>query len=470
MATINTNERILDTLHGLRKYALEKTARRKMAVGLRYHEEDSYLMRFANSAISLNTNEHLIRLEIVAYEDRRRASYELITDLGKLDEMKQGVDTAIELVSHAQPLTYQPTIPVYAETFCDESCFDPALAHISNNERLAYFNQAAAGLETDEIRLSGIFSNGATTLAMVFTTSEHAQLFRFSDAQITAVLSHSGLKWEVIAEASAQRKVDLDAGKIHRDLATMLNHYQHDAPQQLPLGRYDIIFGPAAIAEMVSVMNWIGFDGGMMKRGYSFLSESQVGKKVLSDQVNLADDPAQRETFPFRRDLYGMKRGYFPIFERGIFQGFIWSQDDADEFKARPTGHSVYHTSLALAGGGKDVPHLQEMIAMPRERDLLYIPYLHYMNIVNPSKGVFTASSRFGALLLRQDGSVNIPYNVRLTQSLLDVFGEQVDWLSRQTVAYNTSGSYGSRNPSAVIVPIFMRVNDLEISHSNASY
>ena len=29
-----------------------------------YHEEDSYLMRFANSAISLNTNEHLIRLEI----------------------------------------------------------------------------------------------------------------------------------------------------------------------------------------------------------------------------------------------------------------------------------------------------------------------------------------------------------------------------------------------------------------------
>ena len=41
-----------------------------------YHEEDSYLMRFANSAISLNTNEHLIRLEITAYDGRKRASYE----------------------------------------------------------------------------------------------------------------------------------------------------------------------------------------------------------------------------------------------------------------------------------------------------------------------------------------------------------------------------------------------------------
>jgi hypothetical protein len=45
-----------------------------------------------------------------------------------------------------------------------------------------------------------------------------------------------------------------------------------------------------------------------------------------------------------------------------------------------------------------------------------------------------------------------------------------VAWLARQTVAYNTSYSYGRRNPTAVIVPAFMCVKDLEISHSNASY
>ena len=36
-----------------------------------YHEEDSHLMRFANSAISLNTNEHLIRLEITVFDGKR---------------------------------------------------------------------------------------------------------------------------------------------------------------------------------------------------------------------------------------------------------------------------------------------------------------------------------------------------------------------------------------------------------------
>ena len=87
-------ERILETLKSLRLYALEKG----YEVSLFCHEEDSYLMRFANSAISLNTNEHLVRLDILAYAGKKRASYELITDLSKLDEMKQGIDAAAELV------------------------------------------------------------------------------------------------------------------------------------------------------------------------------------------------------------------------------------------------------------------------------------------------------------------------------------------------------------------------------------
>ena len=92
------------------------------------------------------------------------------------------------------------------------------------------------------------------------------------------------------------------------------------------------------------------------------------------------------------------------------------------------------------------------------------------MNIVNPSKGIITGSSRFGALLLKKDGSVAVPYNVRLTQSLLDIFGDKVAWLSKSQVVNNTSMSYGARNPTAMIVPRFIRVNDLEISHSNPSY
>ncbi len=182
------------------------------------------------------------------------------------------------------------------------------------------------------------------------------------------------------------------------------------------------------------------------------------------------DDPGRLETFPYKRDFTGIRRDRFPLFEQGVFKGFVWTQDDADEFGEQPTGHTVGHKSLVLEGGTEDVGSLEALVAAPRDKDLLYIPFLHYTNIVNPTKGIVTGSSRFGALLLKKDGSVTIPYNVRLTQSLLDVFGDKVAWLSQQTVPYNTSHSYGARNPAAIIVPKFMRVNGLEISHANASF
>ncbi len=459
-------ERIFETLRELRRFALEKSA----DVTFFYHEEDSYLMRFANSAISLNTNEHLIRLEITAYDGKKRATYEMITDLNQLDEMKKGVEKALAMVEHAMPLTYQPTIPAYAETFVDENGYDLALAQLNNAEKLACFNQAVAGLETDEIKLSGIFSCGTNILAAISTRSEHLQYLATSDAQLTIVLSHSTLKWEVTAEQSAWRKADLNPSALRAELALLLEHYQHDTPQQISLGKYDIVFGSAAIADMVNFMRWIGFNGGLMKRGFSFLSEEKVGQKVFSEKVTLVDDPTCLDTFPFKQDFMGMTRQRFPLFENGMFKAFTWLQDDADEFAAQPTGHTVPHISLVMEGGDGAVNTLEELVKMPREKDILYIPFLHYMNIVNPSKAIVTASSRFGALLLKGDGSVVVPYNVRLTQSLLDVFGDNVAWISQATLPYNTSMSYGARNPTAIVVPAFMLVRDLEISHSNSSY
>ena len=459
-------ERILNILSQLRMYALGKACE----IAIDYHKEDNQLMRFANSAISLNTNEHLIRIDITAMDGRKRANYGLITNLDRLEEIQAGIDTAAEMVAHAQPLEYDPTMPTYQESFSDESAFDLALVEMTNEEKLAYFNATAIDLESEEVKLSGIFASGENIIAQINTRSEHTQFFRTSDAQVTVVLAHSTLKWEITAEQSAQKKGDLDPQALHRELAFLLDCYQHEAPLQLPLGPYDIVFGSAAIADLLMFMNWIGFNGGSVKRGFSMLPEESVGKKVFSDKITLVDDPSRLETFPFQRDFMGMPRKLFPLVKAGIFQGFTWFQDDADEYGAKPTGHTVMHKSLVLEGGQADAPSLEEFVRQPHQKDILYIPFLHYSNIVNPSKGLVTGSSRFGALLLKKDGSVVVPYNVRITQSLLDVFGDKVEWLSKQTVAYNTSVSYGERNPTALIVPRFMQVNDLEISHSNSSY
>jgi PmbA protein len=459
-------DKILAALKELRQYALDKG----YDVSLVYHEEDNYLMRFANSAISLNTNEHIIRLGITAYDGRKRASNQLITDLEKMDEIKQGIDIAAEMVIHSQPLTYDPTVPTFSETFIDDSNFDEALAKISNEERLAFVNKVVEGLETDELKLSGIFANGTNILAMTNTRSEHILYFQTSDAQVEVVMAHAIEKWETTAAQSAQKKSDLDPTPMRQKLVFLIDRYNQDKGIQLELGEYDVVFGPEAISGLLRYMNFIGYNGGLMKRGYSFLKEEQVGQKVLSDKITLIDDPTRRESFPFKFDFTGIKRARYPLFEEGVFKGFIWNQDEADEFSAEATGHTVPHISLSLKPGTVDVRTLEELAALPRDRDTLFIPTLHYTNIVNPSAGIITGTSRFGAMLLKKDGTVQMLYNVRLTQSLLDIFGEKVAWLSKHTLPYNVSMSYGARNPIAIIVPYFMQINGLEISHANTSF
>jgi predicted Zn-dependent protease len=459
-------ETVLSTLDQLRAYARKQG----LTAVFFYREEDSSLMRFANSAISLNTNEHLIAVEITVYDGNRRASYEVIASPGDREALFRGVDTAAEMVKHAMPLDYTPMISTLKADFSDESGYNAGLAGMSSQQKLEYFNAAAAGLETAELKLGGIFSSGVNVLAICSTLTDHSQYLCFTDAQVNVVLSHAVDKWEVLAEQSAARVTDLDPAPLQDHLSFLVEHYRQDPPVQLPLGKYDMIFGASATAHILHFMHWIGFNGGMMKRGYSFLNENEIGKQVLSPLVSLVDDTSDYRTFPLRQDLMGIDRGRYPIFEQGVFKAFTYLQDEADEFAQPATGHTVFHDSLTMAGGDHAVSSLRQLVALPRDTDLLYFPYLHYANIVNPSRGVFTGSSRFGALLLKKDGSISVPYNVRVSPGIKDLLGDQLAWLSRETEASNISLSYGARNPQAIVVPKFMRVNGVEITHSNSSY
>ncbi len=460
------SNQVIDLLQKLRQAALNKGLQALIA----YHEEDSYLMRFANSAISLNTNEHLISLDFIAFDGRKKVSYGIIADPTDFESMEKGLDTLVEMLPHAQALSYDPTFPVYEKDVLDERAYDPALAALTNDERLAYFNRLAGSLESDDVKLSGIFSSGTTTTAQISTANEHCQFFRSTDAQVTAVLSSESLKWEVNAEQSAQKKSDLDAEGLHADLALLVKHYQEDEAVQLPVGKYTVVLGPAAVAELGNIMANYGMTGGALMQGYSFLKEEDQGKLLFSEQIHLVDDPREVEIYAQNADRFGMERKPFPLISEGRFQAFMWDQDSADEFKKNPTGHDVSHISLVMKGGEKSLVTLKDLLEMPRDEDILYVPYIHYMNMVNPTQGMVTGSSRFGALYLKKDGSVQVPYNVRLTQKFSDFFGERVQWMSKEQVAYNVSSSYGRRDPTALKVPRFICIKEIEISHSNPSY
>lgn len=459
-------QQIIEQMQALRRYALGVHPR----CWLTLHREDSHLVRFANSGVSLNTRETLVRVNAQLFEENRSASATVLCDPADLVSMQQAVDRAKELLAFASPLSYTPTFVELSETSVDEQGYDPALADTSNEDILSYVNQAVQGLETEDISLSGSFSVGSTQTLSLSTASEHYVYWRASDAQVTLVLASLKDKWEINAEQSATRLTDLDAAALHSRLTFLWERYRQSPAVQLPLDDYTVVFGEAATAEYLSYLCFLGVDGGSMMRGQSIHQETDIGRQVLSEKLTLYEDPGCLDAFSIPTDMYGRKRQAKAWIDKGVLTGFIWTQDNADEYAQEATGHSLEHASFRMAAGDTPVNDLEALAALPRDRDILYVPYLHYTGLVNPSEGLVTGSSRFGALLFKQDGSIQVPYNVRFTQRLSELLGPKLRWLSTETVPYNSSSTYDARDPVAYVVPRMMCCEGIRVEISNSSY
>lgn len=456
----------IDNLLALREYAVKNNL--KCAIYL--HQEDSTFVRLANSGISLITSEKLSRLSVECFEDKKVASAEKILDTNDLDSMKALVDSVSSMLPYASELTYVPSFPVFQEISIEEEGYDERLHNLSNDSILKYIQTAAEGLENDDLMLSGNFTKGETRLFSLSTENSNYAFWRNSDAQITLVLSSIANKWEINAEQSANRLEDLNPKKLRKQLQLLKSFYEKQDGEQVPKGNYTLVLGPAAIAEYLGFLSYCGSFGSSLKMGTSIFKQDDVGKEVLSPLFTLWEDPSCHAAFAQKVDAYGIKRKPFTLYENGVHKGFLWSMQAADEYAETSSGIDVNNPSFVIKGGESNIDSLEELLKMPRDCDILYVPYLHYTGLVNPTEGLVTGTTRFGALWLKKDGSVACPFNVRITEKVADIFGKKLVWLSKNTEAYNTSASYGRRTPDASMVPSLMMIKDVHLELCNSSY
>lgn len=457
---------IIEKLQALRQYALAQSE----DVQIDWNAEKSHMVRYANSAVSLNSHEDMTRLEVTVYGDHRQASSSMIVDADDMDGMRLCIDRAIAMLPFASTMSYQPTMPEIATTSVSEQSYDPAIEALTNEEILAFVDEATKGLETDDILLSGNFSSGVTERAVISTKTPEVVYWRASDVGVTLVLASEKRKWEVNAEQFVAKKEDMDAKALQDRLAWLVELYNTKPEVRVPEQPYRVVFGPAAIATFVEFLAWIGYSGGSMKRGFGMFKEDDVGQPLMSQQFTLVEDPSLVDTFAMPVDRYGRKREKRAIFDRGVLTSFIWDQQAADEFHEEATGHDVSNLSIRFMGGDVDVTTIQAFAKLPRDRDILYVPFMHYTNIVNPAEGLVTGTSRFGALLLKQDGSIELPYNVRFTERIGQLFSDKLLWLAKETVPYGSSSHYYGRDPYATLVPALAAFDNVSVEISNESF
>lgn len=449
----------------LRDFARE----RGIAAEFTFHRGLSKLVRFANSGVSSNTSEDTFSLDVDVTLGRAKGSFSTTTSPRDLDRMKIALLSAAEIAKYAVPVSFERRMPLLPERLPDDGNFDKRIEEMTTMDALDLVGQATDDLLEEGLSLAGMVSSGAIYEAKANTLNNNLLYHAVADANIELVITNDKEKWEVQTSQSAVKYSQFAPENMREEFALLLNHYKGSERISVPVGEYEVVFGRAAISELLNYFLWIGFNGRSLRHDMSFLKEEDLGKQVFSPLLSVYDDPGFAETYPYAFDFTGMERQSFPFVKEGVFQNFFWDKETCEEFGGNPTGHDVPSMSIAISSGNEPINSLKDLLEAPREKDILYIPYMHYMGIVNAAKGIVTGSTRFGALYLKKDGSVAVPYNFRLTACLKDLF-KNVKWISQRRAALNLTGLYGRRHPEAMLSPRFMCVEKVPVTLSNTSF
>jgi predicted Zn-dependent protease len=422
-------------------------------------------MRIGNSSVSLNTSEELTRLNVRLVRGRREATHTQLGEIADADGVRQALHVVEQKVAVALEKDYEPILEVVEESQDQTDQFDEGLEKLDPAFKAqgyhAIFERVGA-----EYNYSGAWSSGGTEYYLISTANENEAYHHVSDMQFSVVLKHPQKKWELRADQTGWKTDDFSAAIAAEELHRYLSVYEKKEGVQLEPGRYTVLFGPTAVAELLEMALWTGFSGRLFEEKRAWTARVAYGEKFLSELITVTDDPRNPQTFMHGFDHAGKRREVYPLVEQGVFRNVMYDIATAAKYGKQPTGHTIESDSIVLATG--DGPATVPEAVSDRDM-VLSIPALHYMHVPNISEGLVTASSRFSATVMN-NGEVAAPLlSSRITDHFKNIFGNVVA-VAPYNVSVNVSNTYGRRTPVACSVPAYVLVEDVKITDSADSF
>ncbi len=431
------------------------------------HRERSSLIRLGNSAIALSTAEDLTRLDISVQDGRRVANISLTGDITSFEQVKSALTRTVEKCRYAPEKEYDPIFGVVEEPVDDETGYDPALENISPQKKAELCARVVKTIKPGgDYDFSGSWSTGATEIYYISTANDHEAYRRLTDGKLVLVLKHQTKKWELSAERTQKKVDEFHAEEIITELERLLPIYENNPGYRTSIGPQRVIFGPQAIAQLVSLCLWGGFFGRMWEEGRAFTAKNKIGDKIFSEQITIVDDPQNPLVFQMPFDFIGKRRRPFLLVEKGVFTGLTYDSHTAAKYKKSPTGHDLHNWDVVFTTGSGPAD-LESALALVE--NALYIPHLHYIHMPDPTRGIFTGSSRFNAILVK-DGKFTAPlFSSRITDAIPNLFNNVIA-ISSIAVSQNESSTYERRQPEAFAVPSWLICDNVRISDVAESF
>jgi PmbA protein len=193
-------------------------------------------------------------------------------------------------------------------------------------------------------------------------------------------------------------------------------------PAQYPPGEHTVILEPAAVADFLMFLSFLGFGAHLQTQRRSWL---KLGERVAGPVSAWADpfDP-RLAGLPF--DYEGVPRETVVLLENGVGRGAVSDRMWAARAGMENNGHALpldnsfgpYPKCLRMEANGEGT--LEDLVA--DTSDALLVTHFWYTNYVNPMRTLVTGTTRDGTFLVEKGMVGDAVADLRFLTSMLDAF------------------------------------------------
>lgn len=442
--------------------ARDMARNRGIKASIHYHHENSHLMRIGNNSVSLNTSEELTRIDVEVIQGMKKGTHTHLGEIDSVDELFNMILKVSEKAGKSAEMDFEPVLTVIEANVETEAQYDEALDNLDPSVKEQVYSTIFKTVGGD-YNYSGSWSSGSTETFSVTTANDNSVWQRLTDQQFMCVLKHPGKMWELASWQTGTKAGEVTAEVTINEFNSILPTYENHEGFGVEPGNYKVVLGSQAIGELIGMTVWTGCAGRTWEMKMGWTADRKIGDDVLHPSVTVLDDPTSDQIFSEPLSDSGLLTKTLTMIDKGRFAGLLYDRNTASKYGKDATPNAG---CLVMQPGDGPSDFLEAVRDIDR---VLYIPAIHYMNMPNMSKGIFTGSSRFSAVLVEKGKIVSPIFSSRITDQFENIFGNVLA-ISSETTSVNTSNTYGRRAPSAVSVPTWMLVDDVKITDCAESF
>lgn len=256
---------------------------------------------------------------------------------------------------------------------------------------------------------------------------------------------------------AAQAFRDLRALEPYHLLRKAMDHCRRNRdPRAIPLGKYDVLLEPEAVAELIEWLSYIAFGAKQVTERTSFMA-GRLGDRVMDKRLTLYDDGSDPRGLAMPFDMEGVPKRRVELIREGVAEGIVYDSHYGKLHHRPSTGHALPYdeyegptaSNLFVTPG-----HVPSEELLKRMESGLWITRFHYVSgLLNTQQALMTGLTRDGTYRVKKGKVTGAVKNLRFTQSILDAFSKNLLAIARdpQLVADPAQGYSTVVTPALLI-------------------